>query len=496
MENRVCDVVVIGSGAGGAVVAHRLAEKGLKVILLEAGGFVTTNQYTTEFWPTMKHLFWDFGFQFAPGVPAIPFLQGRTVGGTTAINSAICWDMPQNVFEEWVQEGDFSVRFDEITAEEERLRRDLCIRPVDPAIAGGNNNSMARGAAKLGWKGRVVERNEKNCRGSGRCPCGCPNGAKLSMEISYIPWAIEKGLELIADCEAERVLIERGEVVGVLANKLTPGARQRMVLPKKGVRFTIKARRVIVSAGVIQSPLILQRSDIPDPDRLIGSNLMAHPGTSIVGRFDEEINLWNGATQGYEVTEFRPKGLKLESLGVNPALFGIRLPGSGRRLARLYEQRGQMALWAAAVRTESRGSVRKGRPISPIRFSLTHNDVGRFQMGIQILGKMMFAAGAREVYPGIVGRPSAVRSVDELHEVTREPIDASQIHPVATHLFGTCRISDDPRRGVVNSRFESHRTKGLFVADGSVFPTNIGVNPQLAIMAMAGVAAKRVAESL
>ena len=117
-------------------------------------------------------------------------------------------------------------------------------------------------------------------------------------------------------------------------------------------------------------------------------------------------------------------------------------------------------------------------------------------MGIQILGKMMFAAGAREVYPGIVGRPSAVRSVDELHEVTREPIDASQIHPVATHLFGTCRISDDPRRGVVNSRFESHRTKGLFVADGSVFPTNIGVNPQLAIMAMAGVAAKRVAESL
>ncbi len=495
MENQSCDVVVIGSGAGGAVAAHRLVEQGLKVVLLEAGGYVKTEQFTQEFWPTMKNLFWDFGFQFAPGKPSILFLQGRTVGGTTAINSAISWDMPQEVFDQWVREEALSVPYAEVTAEQERIRRDLSVRPVAPEVAGGNNNVMARGAAKLGWKGRVIERNERNCRGSARCLCGCPNGAKLSMDLSYIPWAIEKGLHLLAHCEAEKILIERGEVCGVVARKLIPGARHRMFLPKKGDCFTIRARRVVVAAGVVQSPLILQRSRIPDPAKLIGSNLMAHPGISIVGRFDEEVNLWNGATQGYEVTEFRSKGLKLESLGISPSLFGIRLPGGGQGLARLYKQRGQMSLWAAAVRTQTRGTVRRGRLISPIRFSLLREDVDRFQLGIRVLGELMFAAGAREVYPGIIGRAPIVRSVDELREVTQEPIRAAQIHPVATHLFGTCRISDDPRRGVINSRFESHRIKGLFVADASVFPTNIGVNPQLPIMAMAGVAARRVIES-
>lgn len=496
MTSHQCDVVVVGSGAGGAVIAHHLAEAGFKVVLCEAGSYVRTAEFTDDLWLSLKRMFWDNGLQYAPGRPTVPFLQGRTVGGTTVVNSAISWDLPRDVYDEWVHHEAFDVPYDEIEAEQARLRRDLNIQRVDPAIQGANNDLMARGAEQLGWKGQAVDRNEKNCQGSGHCVVGCPHGAKLSMELSYVPWAMEKGMELIPNCEVERVLIEKGAVVGVEAKRLKVGVRQRRFLPKRGQRITIRAKRVVIAAGVIQSPLLLQRSHVADPHKLIGSHLMAHPGVSSIGLFDERVNLWKGATQGYEVTEFMDQGLKLESLGVPPALFGLRLPGVGNKLAQLMERRGHMVLWAIANRAQTLGSVRSGRLISPIRYPLKQADLDRFLLGIRLTGELMFAAGARVVYPDIAGRTEAVHSVEELHAVTRDPIPGTHMHPVATHLFGTCRLSADPARGVINDKFESHHVKGLYVADGSVFPSNTGVNPQLAIMALAGVAAKRVAESL
>ncbi len=482
MKTHYTDVVVIGSGAGGAVVAHRLVEAGYSVTLLEAGAYVKTAEYSTDFWATMKNLFWDNGFQYAPGRPTIPFLQGCAVGGTTVINSAISWDLPREVHEQWRRTEAFDIDYEDIATEQRRLRQDLNIRPVDPQIAGENNNIMARAAQKLGWKGNVVDRNERNCQGSGRCLLGCPHGAKLSMDVSYVPWALDKGMELIPNCKAERLLIEKGRVVGVIA--------------KEKKRLCIKAKRVVVAAGVIQSPLILQRSRVPDPARLIGTHLMSHPGVSVVGLYDEAVNLWKGATQGYEVMEFHGEGLKLESLGISPSLFGLRLPGAGKKLGELLEKRAHMTLWACPARAKSLGSVKTGRPISPIRYNFIQEDLDTFLKGIRLLGQLMFAGGAREVYPGIVGRPDVVRSVEELNEVTSASFRGEAIHPVATHLFGTCRLSADPGRGVVNQNFESHHVKGLYVADGSVFPSNTGVNPQLAIMALAGVAAQRIATSL
>jgi choline dehydrogenase-like flavoprotein len=493
MSQLTCDVVVVGSGAGGAVVAHRLTEKGLKVILLEAGSFHRTDTFNTKFWPSMKNLFWEDGFQYAPGVPSVPFIQGRAVGGTTVINSAICWNLPKDVHADWVREDAFEVSGDDIEREENKIREDLHVVPMADDVARGNNNVMARGAKKMGWKGNPIDRNEKDCQGSARCLVGCPNGAKLSMEKSYVPWAMKQGMTLISDCEVSKVLIKKGRVTGVKAVKVDPHARRHGFMSPSGKAVTILADKVVVAAGAIQSPLILQRSRVPDPHHLIGSHLMAHPGLSIVGLFDEQINIWSGATQGYEVTEFRSKGLKIESLAIPPALFGVRLPGAGKALAELFDKRGHMALWAAAVRTKTQGSVRTRRPLSPIRFSLLAEDVKTFILGVRVTGEMMFAAGAREVCPGIRGLPSVARSVEELYNITSHQIKGDQIGPVATHLFGTCRSSEDPRRGVINSRFESHTVKGLYVTDASVFPSNTGVNPQLAIMGLAAVAARSIA---
>ena len=496
MREHRCDTVIIGSGAGGGTIAHRLVEAGQKVVLLEAGSYYRTEQFTTDFWSSMKHLFWNNGFQYAPGRPSIPFLQGRAVGGTTVINSAISWDLPPDIHQQWAEQEAFGVPYEAIAAEQERIRRELHIVPVRAEIMGGNNNLMAAAAKRLGWAGRPVDRNEQDCRGSGRCLVGCPHGAKLSLEQTYIPWAEERGLEVIADCEAKRIVVEQGRAVGVIANQLDTTARPRRVRRMKGQCLFIRAKQVVVAAGVIQSPLILQRSHIPDPHHWIGRNLMAHPGTSVVGLFDERVDVWQGATQGYEVTQFREQGLKLESLGIAPALFAMRLPRLGLEWAELYEKRAHMALWAAGVRTQSRGSVRQHRILSPIRYPISAMDMRQFMRGLEVLGELLFAAGARAVYPGVQDRPSPVHSLEELKAITQSEIRPDQIQPVATHLFGTCRLSDDPKRGVVNSQFESHHVKGLYVADGSIFPSNTGVNPQLAIMALAGVAARQIVRSV
>jgi choline dehydrogenase-like flavoprotein len=487
-----CDVVVIGSGAGGAVIAHRLTEQGMKVILLEAGRFYQPRDFSDNFWKTMKNLFWDMGMQYAPGRPDVPFIQGRAVGGTTVINSAISWDLPKEVYEQWVRDEAFDVSYDDIVAEQKRVREDIHVVLTAQEVLRGNNHVMARGAERLHWQGSPTDRNEKNCQGSGHCLNGCPHGAKLSMDRTYVPWAIDKGLTLKTECEAEKIIIKNRRVTGVRVNKIDPTARVRKLRKTRGQRFVIKAPRVVVAAGVIQTPLLLQRSAIPDPHKLIGSHLMAHPGVSIVGLFDERVNLWDGATQGYQVTHWREQGLKIESLSIGPSLFALRLPGAGKRLNELYEQRAHMALWAVATRAETKGSVKAGRLLSPIRYQFSQADLDRFLLGIQKTGELFFGAGARAVYPGIRGRPSPVRSVEELYAITQEPVRATKIHPVATHLFGTARLSDDPRRGVINANFESHHVKGLFVADASVFPSNTGVNPQIAIMALAGVAAKAV----
>lgn len=487
MENMICDVAVIGSGAGGGVIAHRLTEMGFKVVLLEAGDHVRTESFTTHAWQTLKNIYWNHGFQFSPGPPTIPFLQGRVVGGSTVINSAIIWDLPEKILSDWASAEDLGISYDEITAEQRRLRQDLHVVQVDP-ILDGHNNIMRLGAERLGWAGRRTYRNEKGCRGSGRCLLGCPNGAKMSLQLSYIPWALEKGLRLITKCEAERILIEKNHVSGILVRQCSNNGESQ--------RFIVRAKLVVVSAGVIQSPLILQRSKIPDPNALIGSNLMSHPGVSMVGLFDERVNIWSGATQGYEVTQFNSEGMKLESLAITPAHFAYRLPGAGVRLAELYERRAHMVLWLLTIKGKTLGSVKQGRYLSPIRYSLVDADVAGIIHGIRVLGELMFAAGAREVYPGLARRPKVVTSLEELYAATKPTVTADCLHPVATHLFGTCRISGNPHRGVVNNNFESNRVKGLFVADGSVLPTNIGVNPQLTIMTLASIAAKRMATIL
>lgn len=487
-HREACDYVVVGSGPAGATAARVLAEGGAEVVIIEEGAPWPLEKRGSALYPTMKGAWRDLGTNTAFGGAMIPILQGCAVGGTSVINSAISWRLPEDVHAQWSRDEGIADRlpyaeFDRVFTQ---LEHELNIRPVAPAVRGELNNRMELGCERLGVTGHRIERNEEGCVGSGRCLQGCPSGAKLSMDRSFVPRAMRDGARVLATCRVDKIRVEGGRAVGVGAHFRDPLRR------RGGVPCEVEARRgVVVAASAIQSPILLKRSRIGNRSGQVGRNFQAHPGAGVVGLYDDDIEMWTGATQGYETVHFRDQGFKLETLALPPELAAARLPGVGKELmARLGDYR-RMGLIAAQVRAAAQGRVGAlpgGRPL--IRYDLTPRDLKNLVRAMGVAAEIHFAAGAREVLLGIHGFAEVLRSPDELRVLAGFEPRANQFSMIATHLFGTCRMGSNPDHNVVGPNLESHDVSRLYVVDSSVFPTNLGVNPQCSIMALSWLAAE------
>ena len=305
------------------------------------------------------------------------------------------------------------------------------------------------------------------------------------MEVSYIPRAIAKGARLHTRCQAERVLFEGKRAIGV------QGAVRSQEGKLEG-RFEVRATRaVIVAASALFSPLLLQKSGVRHP--LLGERFQAHPGAAFVARFAEPVNMGFGASQGYEVP-MRDRGFKLESLSLPPDMLAARLPGAGRDWQERVAELGHYAQWGSIVRMEAMGSVKPSffDRIS-VRYEPTKNDLLKVREALLLVGRMMFAAGATEIYPGLACMPEIVKSEAAFVQAMPEALKRGDVHLVASHLFGTACASRSPERGVVDEHLAVHGRDSLYVMDASVFPTNLGVNPQHTIMALAWRASEHLA---
>ncbi len=481
--SRSADVVVIGSGPAGSAAAREASRLGARVIVVEAGLWHAPTDFPLSAFDAMRAMYRDMGASVMLGPSPIPYLQGRMVGGSAPINGAICWRLPRDVHEAWCA-ADPALRqaldWEIIEAVTDEIEARIGVAPTPPHLAGTKNLLMARGAEALGLEHRPIRRNVRGCEGLGRCLQGCPKGAKQSPDITLLADAVERDAIVISATEVDAIEVRAGRAWRVVGTAQGGGA------------VSIEARKaVIVAASAIQTPHLLLASGINHGP--VGHNLQCHPGVSMAGRFTEPVRMWEGATQGHEVIGLRAEGLKFEALGFGLAILGARMHGLGGPLSQELAQMAHWADWGVAVRAQGRGRVRRlGRTGPIVTWSPTAEDLGRFRRGLAVLGALFFAAGAREVLPGVKGFAPRVERPEVIAAIEREgPRSARAFTSAVTHMFGTCRMGSDPASSVVRPDFRHHALEGLYLADSSVFPTNLGVNPQVPIMALATLCARR-----
>lgn len=481
------DVVVIGAGAGGAATACALSEAGLDVIVLEHGGHWNPSDFRADSGWAYREIYAGRGGRATFGNAVIPVPGGRGVGGSTLINSAICFRTPDQVLDEWVDHhGCTRLSREQMAGRLDRVWKTLGVT-VNPVIVQKNNNLIfKKGADALGLPGEFMARSAPGCVGCGVCQFGCPTGGKWSVDRTFLTEALATGRCAVhAHCKVEGMETKGGRVVAVTGRTIDPKSWE------PAGRFEVRADTVVVSAGPIGSPRILLGNGLAD-DTICGRNLYLHPTSGMLARFPHEIRPWEGVTQGYYI-DYWERGFLLQTYTVSPDQLYVAMPWSlGKDLLSAVRDMSHMGMAGPLVHDEdSVGSV----GMAGLSYFVGNGDRGKLLEGMRECSRVFFAAGATEVYPGIVGgRP--IRSVAEIDRVIRADVPARKMYLYASHPMGTCRMGDSPERSVVDPNGRVWGWDNLYVADASVFPTSLGVNPQVTTMAVGLTVAESVSNAL
>jgi choline dehydrogenase-like flavoprotein len=482
-ETIECDAVVVGTGAGGAVVGRELAEKGHAVVFVEEGELHSREAFDGGVVRAHQRFYRP---AFSVGNVLMPIFMGRLVGGSTAVNGGTCFRTPSWVLERWCEELDTAEFAPEAMARYfERVEAVLEVAPADLDGVGPIAGVMARGCDALGWSHHPIQRNAPGCDGSGFCDFGCRQGARRSTQIAYVPPALERGAVLFAGARARRVLVEGGRAVGV------------EIESKRGRRVKVRSRAVILAGGAVPTPLLLLEQGLANRSGQVGRNLSVHPSGGFAALFDHAIDGHRHVPQGYACDQFVRDGILVMAaqapLNVAPLLF----PFSGRRLMSAMEAVERTASFGLLLRdSNANGRVRRGVGGLPlVTYSVTPEDVAQMHRAMVIAGEMCRAAGAKTLYPVAYGI-GALETDDDFARFQEASLAATDVSWLSYHPLGTCRMGRDPKSSVVSIDHEAHDVPGLFVVDGSTVPGPLGVNPQLTIMAMATRAAERIGERL
>ena len=488
-----CDAVVIGSGAGGGVVAGELQAAGKEVIVLEKGAHYSETNFDWGEGEGIAKLYLGKG-RVTSSDQGMLILAGSCLGGGTVVNYTTSFPTPASVREEWSSE--YGLKFftgSEYEASLKSVMERIHVN-VDHNRASGRDVLMRRGLERLGWHVDLMPRNVSGCRQDelcGRCGFGCPLAAKQSTLVTYLKDAYAAGARIVVHATAERLVIEGGRAVGVIATVHDPssGAEHRL---------TVRARAVVVACGGVHSPALLIRSGVENP--ALGRNLRLHPGAAVWGEFAEEVRPWSGTLQAVYSDELADLddgyGVKFETVPIHPGFAGLALPWrSGREFKSLLERLGRIAVVGVLMRDRHGGRVtvtRRGVP--RVHYRLSAYDRNHLKKGIEAGARILEAAGATRIFAPQTRWVSYETGKDKFEEflarIDRAGYGSNELTLVSFHQMGGCCMGSDRNTAVVDEQNEVYGVKGLFVADASTFPSASGVNPMLTIMAIAHRAAQ------
>ena len=483
------DICIIGSGAGGAVLAAGLVADGHDVVMLEAGSHYTREQFTGDSAWSFDRMYQERGARATKDL-AITLLQGRTVGGTTTINWTTCYRTPDRVLEHWADvHGIDGLSAADLLPHFEAVERRLNITEWPEAAANANNQVLLRGGRALGWDAHPLRRNVRGCLNSGYCGLGCPVDAKQAMGVTYLQDARAGGLRIYSNVEARQIVHADGRASSVVADVVDPLSDH-----PTGVTVTVRPKVLVSACGAINGPALFLRSGIDAGGRM-GRRTFVHPVSGIAGRYDAPIRPWHGAPQSAGSHEFAVRGPGLmgyfmESAPMQPMLASTVGYMFGGQHAGFMQSLGNIGVLIAlgidgflpedvggAVEIAADGRVWLDYRVGP---QLTE----ALRDAHTNMARCHFAAGATEVVT-LHADPVQITSEAELDRIATAPYGAHEQSLFSAHIMGGCAMGGDPATSVVDSE---HRLRGLhnvFVVDGSVLPTSLGVNPSQTIYGMA-----------
>lgn len=456
-------VVVIGSGAGGATTAALLAEAGFDVLVLEEGPWVDQDTVRPFSLAQMDQQYRSGGVTVALGLPSIAYTEGRCAGGGTEVNSGLYFRPPVDVVERW--RTDYRIAdldLDEIAEIADDVERAIHVTTV-PGAPTPASEILRRGAAALEWRHSEIPRWMTYPPGG-----DAVTGRRQSMTRTYLPRAFAAGATMVVGCRVDRIRRAGGRSVSI------------EVTFADGGHGTVTAEHVFVCGGAIQTPALLQRSGLR---RNIGRTLAVHPTVKLAARFADQINVADDVPV-HQVKEFAPD-LSFGGSASHPGMMALALSDHWREFAPAIEQWRHMSIYYAAITSEGRGMVQAlpGLRDPLVTYRLSHRDRELLRSGLGRLALLMLEAGALEVYPSFRGAPPVRTRADLATMQSR--FAASKASVMTVHLCSTVPMGDDRSRCGADSFGRVHDTPNIYVNDASLLPTAPGVNPQATVMAVA-----------
>ncbi|MDO8388217.1 MAG: GMC family oxidoreductase [Polaromonas sp.] len=491
-EKIVCDVAIVGTGAGAGITAELLARAGLNVVMIEEGPLKSSSDFKQKESEAYPQLYQESAARKTED-KAINILQGRCVGGSTTVNWTSSFRTPAPTLKFWQEHFDLpDYNVEALAPYFAQAEKRLNIQPWLTA-PNENNDLLRRGAAKLNIQAAAISRNVTGCWNLGSCGLGCPTNAKQSMLVTTIPAALDLGARLLTEMRVERFELANGKVTALYCQSVMPNG----ALAHTGqaqVATKIIASHYVLAGGAINSPAVLLRSGAPDPHGVLGARTFLHPVVMSSSVFAQKVEAWSGAPQTIYTDHFLdtqaidgPMGYKLEAPPLHPVIFASTVPGMGQSQQDLLEtfphNHTLLALLRDGFHEQSRGGQVKlrGDGSAVLDYALTDYVMDGARRALLSMAEIQFAAGARQVLP--------------LHEMAqpytswaqaRDAIQALPMKPMLTkivsaHVMGGCGLDGNEKRGVTRPDGIHWQLGNLSIHDGSLFPTSIGANPQLSV---------------